>query len=175
MKSAYALLFCTLIVAGCDRIVGDRVTGLGRLDGAHGRASFGFNADNCDPTPTGQVQYDDHDREVKFHGDVVDVRQCNEDLADSADCPVCDPLRVVLGFPPTGADYEVEVTYRSTNPDDPGEGTAHLCFTDNGEGVNATSSDNSIVSVKTGPPRYVGYLNFGPIRGNIQQHECPSG
>ena len=165
----YAALFCVVVVAVLSGAC-DRATGGGRLDGANGRASFGFNANGCNIADfSGQVQYNDHDSGAKFNGDVVYARQC----IVAEDCPVCDPLRISLGFPLTTGDYEVEVAYRSTNPAQPGQGTARFCFTDGGEGSKATVSDNAIVSVESGP--YTGYLNYGTIRGNVQQHGCPPG
>jgi hypothetical protein len=160
--SGFVCLLAVLSLTACDR-----ATGGGRLDGVNGRASFGFTADGCNiPDFKGQVQFVDHDNDVKFHGDVVYARQC----IVAEDCPVCDPLRIALGYPLTFGDYEVEIQYRSTNPADPGSGTARACFTDNGEGVNSTGSDSSIVQVESGP--YFGYLNHGTVRGNVQQHAC---
>src|SRR5215813_9264726 len=158
----FVVALTALLVTSCDR-----ATGGGRLDGANGRASFGFNGDGCDTTNfKGQVQYQDQDGGQKFHGSVSYARQC---LA-GGDCPVCDPLRITLGFPLTLGDYEIAVDYRSTNPDFPGSGTATLCVTDNGEGANAVASDSAIIQISSGP--YAPYLNYGSIRGNVQQHKC---
>ena len=163
MAKTHALLFCLVAVVvsnGCD----NKVTGVGRLDGATGQASWGIVAEECDVFgANGQIQYDDHDNDVKFHGDVTAVLQC-----EVAGCPAC----VTLGFPL--ADYEVHANYRSTNPAVPGDGQAVFCLTDNGEGTKATASDNAMVSVVDGPLPYLGYINYGPIRGNIQEHECPA-
>ena len=163
MAKTHALLFCLVagvVSNGCD----NKVTGVGRLDGATGQASWGIVADGCDAAATGQVQYDDHDNDVRFHADVLTVQQC----LDPVVCLTC----VELGFLLTGADYEVTAEYRSTNPADPGSGHAVFCLSDNGEGTKATASDNAMVSVLSGP--YALYTNSGPIRGNIQQHECPA-
>jgi len=158
----HAVLFCLaagLVANGCDR-----VSGVGRLDGVRGQASWGLVADGCDAgLVKGEVQYDDRDEDVRFHADVLTVTQCM--LA--TDCATCD----AFGFTLTGADYQVLAQYRSTNSAEPGSGQAFFCLTDNGEGTNATASDFGIVSVVDGP--YAGYLNYGPIRGNIQQHACP--
>ena len=166
MKTSTMLFFCLLVTAllitGCDR-----VTGGGRLEGVNGRASFGFNADGCGiPDFKGQLQFNDHDGGQKFHGNVAFARQCVVD----GDCPVCDPLRISLGFPLTTGDYEVTINYDSTNPAQPGSGLATVCLTDNGEGANAVDSDNAIIQIQSGP--YAPYLNFGPLRGNVQQHKC---
>jgi hypothetical protein len=111
----------------------DRVTGGGRLDGANGKATFGFTADGCAiPEFKGEFQYVDNDRGVKFHGDIIYARQC----IVAEDCPACDLMRIQLGFPLTFGDYEIQVAYRSQD----GDGTARACFTDNGEGANATGS-----------------------------------
>src|SRR5215813_1185887 len=156
------LVLTALLVTSCDR-----ATGGGKLNGVNGRASFGFNGDGCDTANfKGQVQYNDQDGGQKLHGDVVYARQC---LVDG-DCPVCDPLRIQLGFPLTLGDYEITVDYRSTNPALDGSGTATVCLTDNGEGANAVDSDSAIIQVQSGP--YAGYLNYGSIRGNVQQHKC---
>lgn len=162
----FCLLLTTLVALASGAC--DRSTGGGRLDGANGRASFGFTADGCDFPDSfkGNVQYQDHDGGQKFNGDVVYARQC----LVGGDCPVCDPLRITLGFPLTLGDYEVGINYRSTNPNFPGDGTAVLCVTDNGEGVNSTGSDTAIVQIQSGP--YAPYLNYGSIRGNVQQHKC---
>lgn len=169
MAKTHALLFCLavgVVFNGCDR-----VSGVGRLDGVNGQASWGIVADSCDvPGSFGQVQYDDHDQDVKFHGDVFSVRQC----LTPVDCVTCNALRDDLGFPLNpNSDYEVVAEYRSTNPERPGTGQAVFCLTDNGEGTKATASDNAIVILgATGP--YPGYFNYGSIRGNIQQHQCPA-
>ena len=167
VAKTHALLFCLaagVVSNGCDR-----VSGVGRLDGVNGQASWGIVADGCDvPGSIGQVQYDDHDEDIKFHADVISVRHC----VMPTDCVICDAQRVALGIPITSADYEVLAEYRSTNPAVPGSGQTVFCLTDNGEGTKATASDNGIVSVETGP--YAGYLNYGPVRGNIQQHQCPA-
>lgn len=158
----FCLVLTALLLSSCDR-----ATGGGRLEGVNGRASFGFTGDGCDfPVFKGQVQYNDHDGGQKFNGNVNYARQC----LVGGDCPVCDPLRISLGFPLTLGDYEVGVDYQSTNPAVPGSGTAILCFTDNGEGANAVASDNAIIQVQSGP--YAPYLNYGDIRGNVQQHKC---
>ena len=156
------LALTALLVSACDR-----ATGGGKLDGVNGRASFGFNGDGCDTTNfKGQVQYNDQDGGQKLHGDVVYARQC----LVGGDCPVCDPLRITLGFPLTLGDYEITVDYRSTNPAISGGGTATVCLTDNGEGAKAVDSDSAIIQVQSGP--YAGYLNYGSISGNVQQHKC---
>ena len=167
MKASTTILFClvfaALLASGCDR-----ATGGGRLEGANGRASFGFNGDGCDfPTSfKGELQYQDHNGGQKLHGEVTFARQC---LVEG-DCPVCDPLRIQLGFPLTLGDYEVSIDYDSTNPASPGSGTGTFCVTDNGEGAKAVDSDSAIIQLHSGP--YAGYLNFGSIRGNVQQHKC---
>lgn len=156
------MVLTLLFISACDR-----ATGGGRLDGVNGQASFGFNADGCDfPAFKGQIQYGAKDGGQKFHGEANYARQC----LVGGDCPVCDPLRISLGFPLTLGDYEVGINYDSTNPAIPGSGTATLCVTDNGEGVNSAGADTGIISVSSGP--YAGYLNYGEIRGNIQQHKC---
>ena len=158
----FIVALAALLSTACDR-----ATGGGKLNGANGRASFGFTGDGCDTTNfKGQLQYQDQDGGQKLHGDVVFARQC----LVGGDCPVCDPLRIQLGFPLTLGDYEVTVDYRSTNPAIPGNGTATVCFTDNGEGAKAVDSDSAIIQVQSGP--YAGYLNYGSIQGNVQQHKC---
>jgi len=69
-----------------------------------------------------------------------------------------------------GPCYEIKIHYRSTNPKEPGEGEAVACVVDNGEGINAISLDNAFIDVVSGP--YNGYTNSGPVKGNIQSHEC---
>ena len=158
----FCLVLTMLLASACDR-----ATGGGRLEGVNGRASFGFNGDGCGGTDfKGQLQYQDHDGGQKLNGDVTFARQC----LVGGDCPVCDPLRIQLGFPLTLGDYEVTVAYDSTNPAFPGGGTGTFCVTDNGEGANAVDSDSAIIQLNSGP--YAGYLNFGSIRGNVQQHKC---
>jgi len=158
----FCLVLTALLVGACDR-----ATGGGRLEGVNGRASFGFTGFGCGGTDfKGQLQYQDHDGGQKFNGDVTFARQC---LVDG-DCPVCDPLRIQLGFPLTLGDYEVTIDYKSTNPAFPGNGIATACFTDNGEGAKAIDSDTAIIQVQSGP--FAPYLNHGSIRGNVQQHKC---
>ena len=154
----------------CDIFAGsicDRVTAGGRLDGANGRAAVSVIGDGCNPPNfEGRAQYKDFDGGQKFNGEVVFARQC----LIGGDCPVCDPLRINLGFPLTLADYEVRVDYKSTNPAFPGEGTATLCFTDADAPSGSGGPDTAIIQVQSGP--YAGYLNHGPIRGNVQQLKC---
>jgi hypothetical protein len=167
-------------LSGCA--VPGKVTGGGSMPSASGvpgeKANLGFKAEQCalDVVASGQYNYRD-DRApgfpggVALNGAVLEAGECvspNPSLPLDFACFVC-----THNFPGLPA-YGFVVDYRSTNPNVPdilpaGQ-TAVACVTDNGEGVKATSADFGRIFVQTGP--YAGYNNSGPIKGNIQRHEC---
>jgi hypothetical protein len=154
---------------GGGEFVGGKMTGGGWIPSSSQiqghKANFGFNAAQC---VEGQIagHFNFHDKHapafplggVKVSGSVVAAKLCTAaDPCSESDCPI-------------GA-FEVEVTYRSTNPRYPGPaGRALACVEDKGEGANATGADNGKIVITTGVFR--GYENQGPVQGNIQAHEC---
>jgi hypothetical protein len=100
---------------------------------------------------------------VKIEGSVISASQCNS----AGGCT--DGDKVVPGTCPYGG-YLVAVGYRSTNPKNPGAGTAGACVVDNGEGSNGTG-DLIGLGISSGP--FAGY-SIGPatVHGNIQAHKC---
>jgi hypothetical protein len=145
-----------------------KTTGGGTIPSASGNegeiANFGFNAALCDLANPVEGKFNYHDKYaaypggVKFNGDIVGFVICDDDPLTN-DCHVCPEDSV-----------EAEIAYRSTNPKNKGEGTAFACVVDNGEGVNEDPEDMGEVEVIDGP--YAGYLNGGPVQGNIQAHIC---
>ncbi len=160
-----------------------RVTGGGILGGLNGRDTIAVTGDSCGATTKGEFEYVAHVSEVKMHGDVVGVTQCVATGVDQngnliTTCPQCQALSTLLN--PSGqtfglgaADFEVDVSYRSTNPAFPGNGQALACVSDNGQGSKSTGPDVAFVQVVSGP--FAGYTNFGDVQGNIQHHKCKSG
>ena len=143
MKSRnLAIIFC-VAVACLLTLSGCKVTGGGWLASAsEGKANFGFVLQDCDEAK-GQFTYIDMAAGVKVKGELISF----------------------IG------DHLASVSYRSTNPQDPGEGIAEVYFADTGEG----NDDHGFlqIAVLTGP--FQGYFNAGLIDGgNIQEHECPA-
>lgn len=159
--AVFVALCCVFMQISCKR-----VTGGGQLRGANGRATVAFTGNGCDSNKIkGQVQYRDHNSNVKFHGTVVTASHC----VRIGDCPTCDPLFIAFGYGFTQeSDFEIVANYRSTNPAVKGTGKVTFCVSDRGEGAGAT--DIGIVSVENGP--FAGYQNHGPVQGNVQEHEC---
>ena len=108
---------------------------------------------------------------MAFNGAVLEAGKCvSPSVTAQLDfaCVVC-----AVNFPGLPADGFV-VDYRSTNPnvaDTLPVQTAVACVTDNGEGTKATSADFGRIFVINGP--YSGYTNSGPVKGNIQEQNCP--
>lgn len=175
-------LFCIAMLGGLTGCgVPGKVTGGGWIPSSGDdskKANFGFNGNSCDGLANGHFNFHDKYADgfkggVKMNGEVMEAYECVGDiLIDNPGCYVgtfpdaLDFTCYALGFPY----YEIRVEYRSTNPRHRGEGMAIACIRDNGEGANATSSDEAYISVLSGP--YVDYKNSGPVQGNIQSHPC---
>ena len=167
-------------LSGCA--VPGKVTGGGSMPSASGipgeKATFGFKAEQCDFTVAASGQYNYRDDAapgfpggVAFNGAVLEAGKCvSPSVTAQLDfaCVVC-----AVNFPGLPADGFV-VDYRSTNPnvaDTLPVQTAVACVTDNGEGTKATSADFGRIFVINGA--YSGYTNSGPVKGNIQEQNCP--
>ncbi|WP_428265000.1 hypothetical protein [Haliangium sp.] len=149
--SLLALALVTLALVACE--IPSKATGGGSIDGYAGSASFGFNADSCDGDVKGRFQYNDHDADVKFNGDVDGAGEC-----DILGC----------GTFCLGGETRIGGTYESTNPFAPGSGTFEACVLDIGEGSGLHG--NAFLYVFSGP--YAGYATEGLVSGNVQEHGC---
>ncbi|MBW2741908.1 MAG: hypothetical protein JRE64_24380 [Deltaproteobacteria bacterium] len=156
MKFKNLAIFCAVIVcifalSGCLEPV--KVTGGGTIESEAGddcKANFGFVAIPDDDDSTfciteykGKFNYNDQCAGVKLSGDVKWAS---------------------LLFGTFGG------TYRSTNPQEPGEGEWFALAQDNGEGINESldGDDEIAITILTGP--YAGYYIEGYVQGNIQEH-----
>lgn len=151
-----------MMLIGCETPT--KVTGGGKVvpygSYASEKATFGFNANACGDSVTGQFQFHDHtiriDGDIKFHGEVGDAAFC-EDPSGISTCGYC-----------FDGELKVEATYESTNPFFPGFGTATACVRDGGEGADAV--DTIFLALDSGP--FDGYRVEGELKGNIQDHGC---
>jgi hypothetical protein len=158
------------LMSGCAQL--GKVTGGGWMESASGsgKANFGFNANSCDAYELedewvdvrGRFNYHDKNADIKMNGKVVSVMECLAPAENLLDAPLCDVFCI--------GGYVVEVDYRSTLTTNKGSGSARVCVWDNGEGANATASDFAKFEALTGP--FAGYMNSGPVQGNIKAHEC---
>ena len=132
-------------------------------------ATIGFNGDTCDGdlnNPTGHFNYVDKNSGVKMNGDLTAYGVCVSEeewegewfAEDCQAAPLPTPVHLFY------------VNYRSTNPKTPGEGLTTVYVKDNGEGYNASGSDQMAISVLSGP--FSGYEQEGVIQGNIKEHSC---
>jgi hypothetical protein len=150
----------------------------GWIPGAEGgKANFGGYVDACNfPTTYGHLTYHDKGYPLRLEGHVTGGAQCVNDGGEpSAACVQCQAVAIdKLGwssFPVADLGY-AEITYRSQDKrNNPGTGTAFVCVADFGEGANADDPDFLYINVETGP--YGGYENWGEVKGNINQEDCP--
>lgn len=167
------LLACALgLAAGCGEE--GKVTGGGSLLDADGnkQATVAFNAQDCNGSIKGQIQFNAKDEGVKFHGDVTNVTDCAILDLDSPETGFCD---IDPAFGCIAGEYSVEFDYRSTNPAVDGEGAGFACISDtplddNG-GNGAFVVDAFRFLAVDGP--YAGFSQAGEVRGNVQEHACP--
>jgi len=169
------VLMLAIVASGCAEF--GRVNGGGWLDNytGGGTSNFGFNANGCDAEKIdhewvgikGHFNYIDQSAYhpvdypkggVKMNGDVTGVAECAGHAVLPPECIFCN------------GGYAIRVDYRSTNPFAGGEGRAKVCVYDNGEGINATSTDELSIFVYSGP--FEGYYNHGFTYGNIQAKAC---
>jgi hypothetical protein len=157
-----AVLAGGAMLGGCKA----KVTGGGAIRGLEGeRAAFTVNLDSCDDVdhPRGSFLYKDKNRGLSVKGELLEVRLPGDSICDFDGAPASKENTV-------GA----TATWRSTNPKNPGQGTATICMTDNGEGRKADEKD--FVSIRLWRDGEAGgapfHVNFGSFQGNIQQHEC---
>ena len=134
---------------------------------------------------------------VKLNGAVVDVAKCSEGDNFSnfgiacgicnlqfGDCPgwpdtwetcALNFLANPLGFRENMKQipnnlYAVGFQFTSTNPRYPGTGIGIACIQDNGQGKYAINKDYVVMIIANG--QYHGYINQGPVRGNIATEPC---
>src|SRR5262245_443150 len=131
MKLSRMVLGFAVIGSFAACAVPAKATGGGWLVGATGeeKANFGFNADSCDGTLHGNLNYHDRSVDLKVNGEVLTAGLC-DDLADDETLPAC--INCLDG------EYQIEFAYESTNPANPGSGTAVACFGDQVFGADDT-------------------------------------
>lgn len=149
------------------------------------KANFGGFFDACDlDNPSGHVTYHDKyasDGEVRLEGLVREAAECVDFGLDGVElgCLRCQEWveeatgEELLNFPGNGYLGYARIRYRSQDlrKFDPSDnGIAYICVADFGEGANAFDDDFLLLNVMTGP--YSGYRNFGPVKGNINHHDC---
>lgn len=179
-----AVLFvaATASLNGCAKLDG-KVTVGGTLNsqGGAGKAVLTAHASRCDDVVKGQANYQDQTAidwqnvgGVAFKADVYDAGFCSdepvspdgtEDTTKHCRQDVC-----------TGGMYQVDFTYKSTNPTAPGEGAGFVCMIDTGNGVSSGFGATGLLKtmeIESGP--YQGYRNAGTMSGNVQVSTCPSG
>lgn len=156
--------------------------------------------DNYDEYPSkGVVTYRDLTAPggpVMFHGTVDQIDQCLFSTLASgglpinsltgggtppAACTACDS-NVISSLSNLGgigliAGYGAEVSYKSTNPSNPGSGTAYVCVASTGQGPNNAVADDwvAVVGKQGDGGPYANYQNLGPLsHGNIHVINCPA-
>jgi hypothetical protein len=134
---------------------------------------------------------------VKLNGEVIEAAKCSEwDDSNNSGiaCAICNTqfcncpywpydwgsciagvLEDPLGNCPDMQDipanlYGVAFRFESTNPRYPGSGMGVACIMDNGQGSKATDNDNLVLIIA--PGQYFGYVNQGPVQGNIASEPC---
>jgi hypothetical protein len=170
-KLLVTMITTLVLTAGCTNI---KVNGGGTMastSGVHGdKAVITFHAEKCtaDEAVSGRINYHDMytpgwaNGGVKFTGSVVAAAQCGQPGSEL----ICT---AIYGYPRVPF-YFAEIGYKSTNPKYPGSGIAVVIVADNGQGVQAISSDIAVVQVTTGP--YAGYMNTNTIQGNMNSKSC---
>lgn len=171
--STLVVLGVAAALSGCALIPG-KVTGGGTIPSTvSGSANFGFNANACDPNNVkGTFTFQDKAAGVKLNGDITRAGKCVFiPNSTSFDCG-CPP-DIAFSDSVTNNLYFAQLTYRSTNPNVPGSGTAIACAKDNGEGGKADFADIISFDILTGPAPYQGYSILNELSGgNIQGHSC---
>jgi len=178
---ALLAIILSIFLEACG--VPTHVTGGGWIpsNSGDGKANFGFNADACEDPFKATGHFNFHDKKgliangasimggIKLNGKVVEASRCVADdpsLPVTSGCQVCESLLGIDGK----IDYHaLSATYDSTNPKALGSGIVYACAKDNGEG-GKSSSDLAVITIVGGP--FDGYINAGPVQGNIQQHRC---
>lgn len=134
---------------------------------------------------------------VKLNGEVLEVAKCSEGDNSSYSgitCGICnlqfcngcswpdgwetcvsdfltDPMGYCQDIEPIPPNlYGVVFRFTSTNPRYPGSGAGVACITDNGQGSKAIDKDKLVLIIATG--QYAGYVNQGPVKGNISSAPC---
>ena len=137
---------------------------------------------------------------VKLNGVVIDAGKCSEldesstlgiacgicnlQFGDCPDCPdwpytweacalsfLADPLGFGQNMEQIPDNlYAVAFPFTSTNPRYPGSGMGVACLTDNGQGKKAIYKDHVVLIIVNG--QYQGYINQGPVQGNISSGPC---
>jgi len=144
------------------------------------KANFGFWGDSCYEGVQGNFNYHDMNAVeggVKMNGWVTEAADCAVPGLNVDAMGLCEKCRDIvqqagLSVPEDGSGLAVlAADYRSTNPQNKGEGKLIACMADNGEGSKAIADDMIAVKVTKGP--FKGYFNKGYVQGNIQQWSCP--
>jgi hypothetical protein len=151
-----------VVLAGCEQ-----ATGGGYITSAtgEGKATFAFNG-KCTNTTLesgevigvvkGQLQYNDHPADVKFHAELSGtVPSATDSATPCEDLETNPPTEEFAGF------------YRVSGGPKEAEGGVILQVTDKGEpGING-----DIVEIELIGGRYNGYTNVGAVQGgNVQAH-----
>ena len=143
-----------VVLAGCKASGGGYITS----ETGEGKATFAFNGKCTDTTDEfgnpiadfkGQLQYNDHPADVKFHADLGNI----------------DFFGPCEDFDPSGDEFIGE--YRVSGGPKEADGLVFLNVRDNGEpGING---DQVTIDPFTGPLAF--YVNSGTVQGgNVQVH-----
>jgi hypothetical protein len=163
------LLLLALMATGCDQVTGGGYIHSANLT-SNEKANFGFSAICKKDEPfigggtgsakfyEGQLQWDDHGANVKFHGDV------NERLGvQTAGVPAskqCEAADAFFGENTTDATFGGTYTpEHSTGPADEGTFTVNVTNTGKG-GINGDT-----IEITLDDGRYNGYTNAGVVEG----------
>jgi hypothetical protein len=172
------------------------------FDGGPKKANFGGVVDACAcpfdwVTWPGCIEsnivYHDMDSEsypgLRLKIKVTNAYQCYDEDGDGWDAGVCSECAniadscVVDDLDGDGVVFKVaaKIKFRSQNqkdyPNKKGrklkKQTGIVCLTDNGEGANAEAPD--FVAIQLNDYEHIpysGYMNCGPVSGNVQEHDC---
>ncbi|MFY8275385.1 hypothetical protein AAEU32_14770 [Pseudoalteromonas sp. SSDWG2] len=173
LKMLSAIVLASALSTGCTLVGEHKYTGGGTMASAGGdkNAVFTFNVENCDGEDVkGRVNYIDHsaiDFEniggVSLNAQVDNFGYCTIDIDGFLNNePLCNCEN----------QYEAQFSYSSKNPSAQGDGTGFVCFFDTGEGKGNFHGAITAFYINDGP--YAGYINYGTVNGNIQQHSCPA-
>lgn len=173
-----AIVGCgSMLLSACFVIVPGSYSGGGTIPNksraGNGKATFTFSGDSCNGSLEGSVNYHDmaENPSVKLVStDIIETGLCIVDIGVPSD--LCATCAETFGFLESGEGpvYAAAFHYRSTNPSEPGTGTAIICVQDNGEGHNVIDKDLAAILVSDGP--FTGYQNSGKVSGNVQAGSC---
>lgn len=180
------MLIALLILAGITGCIGFglvKVSGRGTMPSAYtvfastwSKATFIFEADSCAGAVTGRFNYQDRYFPVTFNGKSVRGGvKMNGGVTEAVVCLgmdggyyLCEECRNSFSYTPPF--YAIAVEYRSANRFAPGEGEAHVCVPNKGEGESIASAYQIGIRADSGP--FAGYINKGKAKGKIQSYPC---